>query len=373
MLICSKCDTRYQADQPRWRCDCGSYLHLSGTGMFAKADLHTRPQTLWRYFESLGISNRDNIVSLGEGCTPLLEDEIYNQPVLFKMDQLCPTGSFKDRGTTVMVSKLKEWGVRHVVEDSSGNAGASVSAYTSRAKIQADIYIPGYTSGGKATQIALYGGNLVKVPGTREDTARAVLEAAESSFYASHNWSPYFVAGLKTVAYEVAEQLDWRSPDWIVLPVGGGSLFIGVYLGWRELVEAGYVEKMPRLVAVQADNCDPIYQAWKQGLDTVPEISKREGAAEGIAISQPVKDKDILQAIRDSDGIACTVTDEEIWETLGLLARRGVYVEPTSAATSAAIKQLSADGIISPQDRVVVQLTGMGLKATDKIVEHFGN
>ncbi|HBK86361.1 MAG TPA: threonine synthase, partial [Firmicutes bacterium] len=337
--------------------------------LFQKADLNTRGQSLWRYFEALGITDPKHIVSLGEGYTPLLPDELFGQSVLLKMDQLCPTGSFKDRGSTVMLSKLKEWGITQLIEDSSGNAGASVAAYATRAGIQADVYIPAYTSAGKAAQIGLYGANLVKAPGSREDTAQAALAAAESIFYASHNWSPYFLNGLKTLAYELAEQLAWSAPDWVVAPLGGGSLILGLYLGWRDLVQAGYINKMPRLAAVQAANCAPVYQAWQQGLDDVPAIAKQATAAEGIAIAKPVKGKDILQALRASDGTVCTVTDEEVWSTLTLLGKHGIYVEPTAAAAPAAIKQLCSSGLITANDKVVVELSGMGLKATDKIVE----
>lgn len=372
LLTCSTCHVTYTSTAPRWRCECGHYLRYNVTNIFPKADLHSRSNSLWRYFEALGISDPKHIVSLGEGFTPLLPDELFGQDVLLKMDQLCPTGSFKDRGSTVMLSKLREWGLEQIVEDSSGNAGASVAAYATRAGMRADIYIPAATSAGKAAQISLYGANLIKVPGTREDTAQAALTAAKTEFYASHNWSPYFLNGLKSLAYELAEQLNWTAPDWVVAPLGGGSLILGLYLGWSELVAAGYVDKLPRLAAVQAANCAPVYQAWLQGLAEVPPVSKQATAAEGIAIAQPVKGKDILQALRATAGTVCTVTDAEIWDTLTQLGKRGIYVEPTAAAAPAAIRQLTANGIIAPSDKVIVELTGMGLKATDKIVEYYG-
>ena len=370
MLFCTQCNQTYPVNQPRWRCECGSYLTLRTEVIFDPEELANRPPTIWRYHEALCIEDQQNIVSLGEGFTPLLADTLFEQPVYLKMDQLCPTGSFKDRGSSVMVSKLKEWGIDRVVEDSSGNAGASVAAYTSRAGIRSSIYVPAYTSLGKTAQIGLYGASLVKVPGTREDTTKAVLQAAEETFYASHNWSPYFVAGLKTLAYEICEQLGWQAPDWVVAPVGGGSLVLGIYQGFSDLLQAGIIDKLPRLAAVQAENCAPVYQAWKQQLDDVPAITKLETAAEGISISQPVKGRDILQAIYASNGVAITVNDEEIWQAIEILANRGIYVEPTSGAAPAAVKHLLKQGLISPGERVVVELTGMGLKATDKILAH---
>ncbi len=371
MLVCAHCETVYPENEPRWRCPCGGYLHYRPNKMFRPSELSQRPATLWRYREPLGILSDENVITLGEGFTPLVADRLDGQPVLFKLDQLCPTGSFKDRGSAVMLSKLKEWGIDELIEDSSGNAGASVAAYSSRANIKAHVYIPGYTSSGKAAQIGMYGADLLKVPGTREDTAQAAWEAAQQMFYASHNWSPYFLNGLKTLAYELAEQLDWQAPDWVVSPVGGGSSILGLYLGFHELLEAGIIDRLPRLAAVQAKNCAPVYHAWKQGLAEVPAVEKRETAAEGISIAQPVKGRDILQAIRASQGVVLTVEDQEIWDMLTELGQRGIYVEPTAAAAPAAVAQLQQQRLVSSEQRVVVQLTGSGLKATDKIVEHF--
>ncbi|MGI6357722.1 MAG: threonine synthase [Bacillota bacterium] len=371
MLICAHCDTVYPENEPRWRCPCGGYLHYRPEEMFQPHQLAGRPTTLWRYREPLGILSDANVVSLGEGFTPLVADRLEDQPVLFKLDQLCPTGSFKDRGSAVMLSKLKEWGVGELIEDSSGNAGASVAAYASRAKIKAHIYIPAYTSAGKAAQIAMYGADLIKVPGTREDTAQAAWDAAEQQFYASHNWSPYFLNGLKTLAYEIAEQLGWQAPDWVVAPVGGGSSILGLYLGFKDLEEAGIIDRLPRLAAVQAKNCAPVFHAWRQGLTDVPAVQKQETAAEGISIAKPVKGRDILRAIRATDGVVLTVEDQEIWDMLTELGQRGIYVEPTAAAAPAALRQLRHQGLVSPGQHVVVQLTGSGLKATDKIVDHY--
>lgn len=371
MLICSHCHTVYSPSEARWRCQCGGYLLFQPTEMFKPEKLANRPTSLWRYREALGILSDSNIVTMGEGFTPLVQDELCGQSVLLKHDQLCPTSSFKDRGSTVMLSKLKEWGITEIIEDSSGNAGASVAAYATRAGIRAHIYIPGYTSAGKAAQIGMYGSDLVKVPGSREDTAQAAWDAASETFYASHNWSPYFINGLKTLAYEIAEQLGWQAPDWVVAPVGGGSLILGLYLGFVDLLKAGIVQRLPRLAAVQAENCAPVYHAWKQGLSDVPAVVKQETAAEGISIAQPVKGKDILQAIRATDGVVITVSDDEVWGMLTELGLRGVYVEPTAAAAPAAVAQLVSQGLIKDGQQVVVQLTGNGLKATDKIVHHY--
>jgi threonine synthase len=314
MLLCCNCAARYPVDQPRWRCDCGGYLLIESVGMFRRDSISGRTPTMWRYREALSIAEGTTAVSLGEGMTPLVEGRLGGHSVSLKVDYLSPTGSYKDRGSSVMITKLKEWGVPHIVEDSSGNAGASIAAYAALARIRSDIYIPAATSAGKAAQISLYGANLVKVPGTREDTARAAFEAGERSFYASHNWSPYFMAGMKTAAYEIAEQMNWRVPDWVIVPAGGGGLLCGLYLGFTDLLRAGITDSIPRLAAVQAAACDPIHRAWASGLADVPAVVKCATAAEGISVAQPVRGRLILQAIHNSGGLVTTVTDEEIWE-----------------------------------------------------------
>ncbi len=372
MLICSNCATSFSTNQPRWRCDCGGYLLLKDAAMFRKDALRGRPPTLWRYHEALGIDTPSHAVSLGEGYTPLVAARLGGHAVSFKVDYLCPTGSYKDRGSSVMISKLKEWGITEILEDSSGNAGASIAAYAAVAGIRSDIYIPESTSEGKGAQIAMYGANLVKIPGTREDTARAAWDAAGRTFYASHNWSPYFLAGMKTAAYEIAEQMNWRVPDWVVTPAGGGGLLLGLHLGFADLLRSGVIDHVPRLIAVQSAFCDPIYRAWRSALPDVPAIQKRPTAAEGISVAKPVRGTSILQAIHESRGLVSTVTDDAVWETLPQLGRLGLYVEPTSAAAPAAFMELCKEGIIVDGESAVVMLTGSGLKATDKIVERFG-
>lgn len=371
MLQCPRCGARYPASEPRWRCDCGSYLLLEGTDLFSRESLAARPSGIWRYREALGFGGESQIVTLGEGSTPLIEASWNGVEAALKLDYLCPTGSYKDRGSSVMISKLKEWGVSKIIEDSSGNAGASIAAYAALAGIEAEIYIPESTSAGKGAQIAMYGARLVKVPGSREDAARAAWNAAQTTFYASHNWNPYFLAGMKSAAYEIAEQFSWKAPDWVVTPAGGGSLLAGLHLGFTELRSAGWIDSVPRLAAVQSASCDPIYRAWSAGFDEIAPAPKRPTAAEGVSVAQPLRGREILEAIRSSSGIVRTVTDDAVWDALESLGRQGIYVEPTAAAAPAAFEALRSDGIIGAGDRTVIMLTGHGLKATDKILEHF--
>ena len=233
---------------------------------------------------------------MGEGFTPLEEMELEGHRVFLKIDYLFPTGSYKDRGATVLISKVKEMGVRRVVEDSSGNAGCAIAAYCARGGIECEIYVPESTSKGKLTQIEAYGAVLKKVEGSRERTAEITMEAASKTYYASHCWNPFFFHGTKTFAYEVWEQMNWKNPDTLVLPIGHGTLFLGVYLGFKELKEAGLIRKIPKLVGIQSASCAPLYLAFKEGKDEVPSIEKRETIAEGIAIATPVRGKQILKS-----------------------------------------------------------------------------
>ena len=371
MLTCLSCRTVMAEDLPVWKCNCGGYLKLLVPSIFSPTHLKSRPRTLWRYREALGINRAVNVVSLGEGFTPLVDATFNHLTLKMKLDYLCPTGSFKDRGSSVMLSKLKEWGIREIVEDSSGNAGASVSAYAAAAGISSNIFVPSSASVGKIVQIAMYGATVVRVAGSREDTERQAIIASEKNFYASHNWSPYFLAGMQTAAYELSEQLNWSVPDCIIAPLGGGTLIAGLYSGFLELMEHGFTKSIPRLIGVQALNCAPVYQSWKNHEDSISSFEKGETVAEGIAIARPIRHQSILEAIRGSNGLVCAVTEEEIWRAFVDLARQGFYVEPTSAAALAPLSRLIAAGDIGTDNSVVIFLTGSGLKATDKVVNRY--
>ena len=219
----------------------------------------------------------------------------------------------------------------------------------------------------------MYGARLVEVPGSREDCTRAAMKEAERTFYGSHNWNPYFIAGLKTLAFEIAEQLAWQPPDWVITPLGGGSLLLGMYQGFQEMQRAGITATIPRLAAVQAENCAPVYQAWRAALTEVPGIVQGPTIAEGISIAKPVKGRDILAAIRGSNGVVVPVSDDAIWRGMEELAHRGAYAEPTGSVAAAALRTLVDEGTIQPGERVVLVLTGSGLKATDRVAEHLRN
>ncbi len=318
---------------------------------------------MWRYREAIPIRHDTSVLSLGEGFTPLERIEVNGGRALIKVDYLFPTGSYKDRGATVLISKMKEWGAKKVVEDSSGNAGSAVAAYCAKAGIKCDIYVPHHTSPGKLVQIEAYGATVIKVEGSRERTAERAMMAASGNAYASHCWNPFFLHGTKTFAFEIWEQMGWRTPDTVVLPVGHGTLFLGSHIGFKELKEAGLIKKIPRLVAIQSASCAPLYQAFKEGWQEIRSIEKRETVAEGIAIAEPVRGRQILEAIRETDGEILVVTEKEIMAALKAIGRKGHFIEPTSAATIAGLRQYLRRG---RREVVVSTLTGMGLKSATK-------
>jgi threonine synthase len=366
-LICRTCEATYSLDDPRWRCDCGGVLDVRFAPRLDRDALAGRAPNLWRYREALPIREDRAIVSFAEGFTPLLPLPVDGRTVWIKQDHLFPTGSYKDRGAALLISKARELGIRAVVEDSSGNAGCAVAAYCARAGIDCTIYVPEETAAGKLAQIQWYGAHLVRVPGSREDTAHAVMAAAETTFYASHSWNPFFFQGTKTFAYEVCEQLGWQAPDSLVLPAGNGTLLLGAVIGFRELAEMGIISTQPRLIAVQSAACAPLARAFRENLHANPAIQKADTLAEGIAIADPIRGPQIVEAVRQSGGDFVTVGEEEIREALGMIGRLGIFIEPTSAAAIAGLRQyLSRSG---SDERIVSVFTGNGLKATEKMLK----
>lgn len=369
-LYCSLCNRQYPLDSKQWRCACGGLLDIESETTFQKEDIQRGPNSLWRYREAIPVEQDANIVTQGEGFTPLTEYELGGERVLVKQDHLSPSGSYKDRGAAVLISKAKELGIREVVEDSSGNAGCAIAAWCARAGIRCRIFIPANTSPGKITQIAMYGAEPVLTPGSREETARAVLRAAETAYYASHSYNPFFLQGTKTWAFEVWEQLGWRAPDTVILPAGNGTLLLGAYLGFQELLKDNQIGKMPRIIAVQAEACAPLAKAFFEGLDHVPAIEKRDTFAEGIAIAEPVRGMQIIQAVRSTSGSFITVSDRQIELSLGEAARQGAYIEPTAAAATAAAAIYARQKKAS--ELVVTVFTGHGLKSTEKLQKMTG-
>jgi threonine synthase len=358
----------YPLTEARWRADNGHYLNLSPGPGLRRADIDTARRSVWRYARAL-LVGVEHAVSLGEGWTPLIDGEWHRAPVRYKLEFMMPTGSFKDRGMTVMVSYLKSRGVTRVLEDSSGNAGASLSAYAAAAGLTCRILVPETASYPKIAQIAACGADVVTIRGSRQDVAEAALRQSAELFYASHNWQPFFVEGTKTLAYELWEQAGFHAPDNLVVPLGYGSNVLGADRGFDELLRAGEIARRPRLFGVQAARCAPYAAAFREGVEHLVPMEVAPTVAEGIATPKPTRVAEVLRAVRESGGSVVAVEEAEIVEALRALARRGLYVEPTSAAAAAGLTRLLDAGVIRPQETTVLVLTGTGLKASATIGE----
>jgi threonine synthase len=331
-----------------------------------RGDIRSGTRSLWRYAASLPIPVA-NPVSMGEGCAPLVQRPWRGGRAHFKLEWFAPTGSFKDRGASVMVSVLRQQGVTRLLEDSSGNGGAAVAAYAAAGGIKAKILVPAATQPGKIVQMRAYGAEVELIPGARQDTADEAERQAERIFYASHNWQPFFLQGTKTLAYELWEDLGFRAPDNVLIPAGAGSNILGCDIGFGELLRSGEIERLPRLFAVQPANCAPLCASFASGAEDYTPVETSPTIAEGTAIVKPVRTREVLAAIRRSGGAAVQVSEEEIVEAMNDLARSGLYVEPTSASAAAAVSGLIRGGVIRPEETTVVVLTGSGLKATELI------
>ncbi len=357
---------RWSGNRPLWRApDDGGYVDLvPGKGLAPEA-IDRAARSIWRYRRAIRIAAPPK-VTLGEGWTPLLPGTWEGRKVLVKCDHLMPSGSFKDRGTAVMLNYLAGLGIGEILEDSSGNAGASIATYAAALGLGCRVFVPATAPAAKRAQIAAMGAEVVAVEGGREDVATAALAAARSTFYASHNRQPFFLEGMRTLAFEIWEQLGFRAPDCIVAPLGQGSLIMGCHLGFCELLARGAVEAVPRLYGVQAARCAPFHKAFVAGAAEV-ELAVRPTIADGIASERPVRLAEVLAAVHRTKGAILAVEEEEIVAALRRLCGMGYFVEPTSAVAGAGLSRLFADRQIGADETVVVILTGSGLKAVDKI------
>jgi threonine synthase len=304
------------------------------------------------------------LLSLGEGDTPLIWAPAFGQQVAFKCEFLNPTGSFKDRGSAALVGFLRSRRVTLALEDSSGNAGASFAAYAARAGLQARVFVPDSASGPKRAQIEMYGADLVAVPGPRSRAAAAVLqvlnEPDNQAAYASHAYLPFNLPGYATLAYELVAQLGC-APGSVLLPAGQGGLLLGVSRGFQALNNAGVISHVPHLFGVQARVCAPLWALATYGSAGLGWVSEAPTLAEGIRVRHPVRGDAVLQAVAASGGGFLVIDEEEILPGRAALARLGFYVEPTAAVVWGALAQVNQ---LLPEP-VVVVLTGSGFKYVD--------
>ena len=370
-LRCGSCDEAAHGSMA-WRCHaCGSPLELelppADPATFADGGI----EGLWRY---RGWLPRAEPVVLGEPRTALVDMPAETGRIRAKLEGGLPTGSFKDRGAAVTVASLRGQGAHEIVVDSSGNAGASFAAYAARAGLRLRLFAPADASPAKLLQARAHGAVVVAVPGPRSAAGEAARDALAGAgpgiAYGSHLWQPAFPAGTATFAYEVFEQLGRRSPDVVVAPLGGGTLLLGIHLGFRRLRDAGMVDRVPRLVGVQSAACAPLAGAFRAGEPDAVAVTPGPTIAEGIRIDRPPRSRQILAAIRESGGEIVDVTDDAIRSASRALLSQGLFVEPTSAAAYAGLTRSAVARDV--QGTVVLALTGHGLKATGPIGEILG-
>lgn len=353
----------YDVTIPRWCGDDGASVILSPLPGIRKEDVDVGQHSLWRYRKSFALEYPKS-VSLGEGFTPLLKRNFLGQDFYFKLEWFNPTGSFKDRGTSLVASTLAMQGVGKALTDSSGNGGSSLSAYCAVAGVPLKVIVPASTSPSKVTQAAAYGAEVELILGGRDAAQDAALEQSKHTFYAGHNWHPFFLDGVKTIGYELWEGLSFEAPDNVVFVAGAGSLALGCDAAFSELLNAGQIKSRPRLLAAQSESCCPIFDAFhaKQHDNAKKADPHFKSLAEGAAIPAPVRLNRVVDAVRRSKGTVVTVTESQIEGATRDLAALGFYCEPTSAVAAAALAELIQAGWIEGDSRTVVILTGSGLK-----------
>jgi threonine synthase len=377
-LECIECGTRHPLNERAYVCTkCGGLLEITFAELseFDPKRWSTRPIGVWRYRELLPIDEKTEVVSLGEGGTGLnecrrLASDLGLKRLHVKNEGENPTGSFKDRGMTIGVTKAVELGAGSVICASTGNTSASLAAYAARAGLRCFVVIPaGKIAAGKLAQAIVHGAKIIEIDGNFDDAMRLVVNVAkkDGSPYLLNSVNPFRVEGQKTVAYEINDQLP-RLADVIVLPVGNAGNITALWKGLRELKMLGLAKALPRIIGVQAEKASPVASAFRSGRDYVEPVVKPETIATAIRIGSPVNWKRALAAARESGGLIETVTDREILEAQKALARReGIFIEPASASTIAGVGKLARAGVIESDEEVVCIATGNGLKDQEAV------
>lgn len=360
-VICTQCGQPYPEHGVPYRCiRCGGVYDFDAPPFLDWGALRNDLPGLWRFWAALALPPGAGVFWLGEGNTPLIPQSYRGHTVHLKLESLNPSGSYKDRGSAVLVSWLRARGVTEAVEDSSGNAGASFAAYAARAGLRAVVYVPESASGPKCLQIERYGATLIRVPGPRSAAAQAVLEAVrQGAVYASHAYLPFGLPGIATIAYEVWEQLGQRVPGTVIAPVGHGGLLLGLVRGFQALRQGGWIPQLPYFVGVQAAACAPVVAASEQQRGRgIYNVEEQPTLAEGVRVRQPVRMEALLKEIGPDQGTFLAIGETEIERAFITLCRSGIYVEPTSALTWAALERLDAQ----LPEPIVLIMTGSGLK-----------
>ncbi|MBR0382952.1 MAG: threonine synthase [Eubacterium sp.] len=360
-FICSKCGKKEPVRTERAGCECGGLWKLDfKPPRFNLKDVDKSEWSMFRYRKFMALGDDSwRTVTLGEGMTPIVR---FDDKVMLKMDYFMPTLSFKDRGAAVLMSHCKSIGVDKVVQDSSGNAGNSVAAYGAKAGIECEIFVPEGTSPKKINMIRAHGAKCTVVPGSRDHCAEVCRDKVEKEgiYYANHVYNPFFYEGTKTYLYEVYEQLG-RLPRNMIIPVGNGTLFLGVMHALDEFLEAGIIDHVPQIIALQPEACDPLLRAAEEGLDTYARVNAGPTIAEGIAIGKPMRAGEILKYARKYDVRFIHAREDRILRARAKLAAGGVYCEHTTAANYEAYLNYCEQYGETPD--CLITMCGAGLKS----------
>ena len=381
-LECTYCGLELSADEPHRTCpECEKVLYprydLKGAGEALKReDLKDRPANMWRYFEVMPVRDEANVVTLGEGFTPIFKADRLGadtgcSSLYIKDEGINPTGSFKARGLGAAVSKAKELGITRLTMPSAGNAAGAMTAYAAKAGMEAYVFMPKDAPEANRVEVELTGGNLELVDGYITDAGRISAQRAEELglFDVSTLREPYRVEGKKTMGYEIAEQMEWTLPDVILYPTGGGTGIVGMWKAFAEMEAMGWIDgKRPKMFAVQSEGCAPIVRAFNEGTEFAEPWENPDTLAAGIRVPAAIGDYLILQALRESGGGAITVSEGEIlYDMRAVASLEGMFVCPEGAALSAALRKLLANGALSPDESILLLNTGSGLKYLDMI------
>ena len=371
-LRCFNCQTVYPSRTAGYECrKCGGLLEVSFDSSPKKIPWKSRSLSVWKYREILPVDDDRFITSLFEGGTGLhlcqrLGRELGLKNLYVKNEGENPTGSFKDRGMTVAISKARELGRKKMVCASTGNTAASLAAYSAKAGLECIVFVPaGKVAKGKMLQVMLHGARIFEVDGDFDQAMKSVIDLTErrKNFYLMNSLNPFRLEGQKTLAYEVCDQLNGRAPDSLVLPVGNGGNISAIWKGFNEFYDLGILKKRPRMIGIQAEKAAPIARAVRSGKNRITPLHNPQTLATAIRIGSPVNWPKVLQAIKESKGTADTVTDRQILDSQrDLASKEGIFVEPASAASIAGLKNMRESGSVDRSDVVVCVTTGHGLK-----------
>lgn len=360
-FICWDCGNKRDIKTLDAHCQCGGLWSLDFKGeKFSLDSIDGNEWSIFRYRNFMALEDESwKDVSLGEGLTPIVR---FNEDILLKMDYLMPSLSYKDRGAVMVISHCKSIGVKKIVQDSSGNAGNSIAAYAAKAGIECEIFVPEGTSAKKIDMIRAHGAICTVVPGTRDNCADVCRQKVkdEGLYYANHVYNPFFYEGTKTYIFEVFEELK-RIPRNLLIPVGNGTLFIGVIKGLEALLDAGLIEEMPQIIGVQSQNCDPLVKAYENSSPIPQVVDVQASLAEGIAIGQPMRGKEILEASYKYGVRFVHAPEDEILKAREDLAKKGVYIEHTTAANLAGYREYCR--LYGKTPDTLLPMTGAGLKS----------